>query len=213
MIPLYIVRRYKTMKILITAFEPFGGEKVNPALEAMKLLPDKIGEAQILKLELPTVFKKSIEKVWQHIDEYEPDIVISLGQAGGRACISIERVAINIDDTTMADNEGNMPVDQPIFKDGENAYFSNLPIKKMVEDIKKAGIPAKVSNTAGTYVCNHVMYGILYKIHKERLNIKAGFIHVPFIPEQVVNKPERASMSLENIVKAVEIACKVLVSK
>lgn len=201
------------MKILITAFEPFGGEKVNPALEAMKLLPDKIGEAQILKLELPTVFKKSIEKVWQHIDEYEPDIVISLGQAGGRACISIERVAINIDDTTMADNEGNMPVDQPIFKDGENAYFSNLPIKNMVEDIKKAGIPANISNTAGTYVCNHVMYGILYKIQKERLNIKAGFIHVPFIPEQVVNKPERASMSLENIVKAVEIACKVLVSK
>jgi len=201
------------MKILITAFEPFGGEKVNPALEAMKLLPDKIGEAQILKLELPTVFKKSIEKVWQHIDEYEPDIVISLGQAGGRACISIERVAINIDDTTMADNEGNMPVDQPIFKDGENAYFSNLPIKNMVEDIKKAGIPANISNTAGTYVCNHVMYGVLYKIHKERLNIKAGFIHVPFIPEQVVNKPEKPSMSLENIVKAVEIACKVLVSK
>lgn len=201
------------MKILITAFEPFGGEKVNSALEAMKLLPDKIGEAQILKLELPTVFKKSIEKVWQHIDEYEPDIVISLGQAGGRACISIERVAINIDDTTMADNEGNMPVDQPIFKDGENAYFSNLPIKNMVEDIKKAGIPANISNTAGTYVCNHVMYGVLYKIHKEKLDIKAGFIHVPFIPEQVVNKPERASMSLENIVKAVEIACKVLVSK
>jgi len=201
------------MKILITAFEPFGGEKVNPALEAMKLLPDKIGEAQILKLELPTVFKKSIEKVWQHIDEYEPDIVISLGQAGGRACISIERVAINIDDTTMADNEGNMPVDQPIFKDGENAYFSNLPIKNMVEDIKKAGIPAKVSNTAGTYVCNHVMYGVLYKIHKEKLNIKAGFIHVPFIPEQVVDKPEKASMSLENIVKAVEIACRVLVPK
>lgn len=201
------------MKILITAFEPFGGEKVNPALEAMKLLPDKIGEAQILKLELPTVFKKSIEKVWQHIDEYEPDIVISLGQAGGRACISIERVAINIDDTTMADNEGNMPVDQPIFKDGENAYFSNLPIKNMVEDIKKAGIPANISNTAGTYVCNHVMYGVLYKIHKEKLDIKAGFIHVPFIPEQVVDKPERASMSLENIVKAVEIACKVLVSK
>ncbi|NLN42072.1 MAG: pyroglutamyl-peptidase I [Clostridiales bacterium] len=201
------------MKILITAFEPFGGEKVNPALEAMKLLPDKIGEAQILKLELPTVFKKSIEKVWQHIDEYEPDIVISLGQAGGRACISIERVAINIDDTTMADNEGNMPVDQPIFKDGENAYFSNLPIKNMVEDIKKAGIPANISNTAGTYVCNHVMYGVLYKIHKEKLDIKAGFIHVPFIPEQVVNKPERASMSLENIVKAVEIACRVLVPK
>jgi len=201
------------MKILITAFEPFGGEKVNPALEAMKLLPDKIGEVQILKLELPTVFKKSIEKVWQHIDEYEPDVVISLGQAGGRACISIERVAINIDDTTMADNEGNMPIDQPIFEDGENAYFSNLPIKKMVEDIKKAGIPTKISNTAGTYVCNHVMYGVLYKIHKESLNIKAGFIHVPFIPEQVVNKPESPSMSLENIVKSIEFACRVLAPK
>ncbi|MFY9176431.1 MAG: pyroglutamyl-peptidase I [Caldicoprobacterales bacterium] len=198
------------MKVLITAFEPFGGEKVNPALEAMKLLPDRIGNLQILKLELPTVFDKSIEKVWQFIDNKNPDAVICLGQAGGRACISIERVAINIDDTEVADNEGNRPTDQPIFKDGENAYFSNLPIKKIVNTIKQMGIPAKVSNTAGTYVCNHVMYGVLYKIHKERLNTKAGFIHVPFIPEQVVDKPGRPSMSLENIVKVVEAACKAL---
>ncbi|AUS97292.1 pyroglutamyl-peptidase I [Clostridium thermosuccinogenes] len=198
------------MKILITAFEPFGGEKVNPALEAMKLLPDKIGNFQILKLELPTIFYKSIEKVWQYIDEYKPDAVISLGQAGGRACISIERVAINVDDASIADNDGNLPIDQPIFEDGENAYFSNLPIKNMVEAIKKAGIPARISNTAGTYVCNHVMYGVLYKLHKENLNIKAGFIHVPFMPEQVVDKPEKPSMSLENIVKAIEVACNVL---
>jgi len=198
------------MKILITAFEPFGGEKVNPALEAMKLLPDKLGNSQILKLELPTVFNKSIEKVWQYIDEHKPDIVISLGQAGGRACISIERVAINVDDAPIADNAGNMPVDRPIFEDGENAYFSNLPIKNMVEAIKKAGIPARISNTAGTYVCNHVMYGVLYKIHKENLNIKSGFIHVPFIPEQVIDKPEMPSMSLENIVKAIEVVCKAL---
>ncbi|MGB3926446.1 MAG: pyroglutamyl-peptidase I [Caldicoprobacterales bacterium] len=198
------------MKILVTAFEPFGGEKVNPALETMQRLPDKIGKLQILKLELPTVFNKSMEKVWQFIEQQKPDAVISLGQAGGRACISIERVAINIDDTKMADNEGNAPVDQPIFEDGDNAYFSTLPIKKMVNAIKKIGIPAEVSNTAGTYVCNHVMYGVLYKIHKERLNIKAGFIHVPFIPEQVVDNPGRPSMSLENIVQAIETACQVL---
>jgi len=200
------------MKILITAFEPFGGEKVNPALEAMKLLPDMIGKSQILKLELPTIFSKSIEKVWQYIDVHKPDIIISLGQAGGRACISVERVAINVDDASIPDNYGNMPLDRPIFEDGENAYFSNLPIKNMVDAIKKAGIPAKISNTAGTYVCNHVMYGVLYKIHKENLDMKAGFIHVPYMPQQVINKPESPSMSLENIVKAIDVACKELES-
>ena len=200
------------MKILITAFEPFGGEKVNPALEAMKLLPDMIGKSQILKLELPTIFSKSIEKVWQYIDVHKPDIIISLGQAGGRACISVERVAINVEDASIPDNYGNMPLDRPIFEDGENAYFSNLPIKNMVDAIKKAGIPAKISNTAGTYVCNHVMYGVLYKIHKENLDMKAGFIHVPYMPQQVINKPESPSMSLENIVKAIDVACKELES-
>jgi len=198
------------MKILITAFEPFGGEKVNPASEALKLLPDYIGKSQILKLELPTVFNKSIEMVWRYMDEHKPDAVISLGQAGGRSCISVERVAINVDDASMADNDGNIHIDQPVFEDGENAYFSNLPVKNMVEAVKKAGIPASISNSAGTYVCNHVMYGVLYKVHKENLNIKAGFIHVPFIPEQVVDKPEKPSMSLENIVKAIEVACTVL---
>ena len=200
------------MKILITAFEPFGGEKVNPALEAMKLLPDMIGKSQILKLELPTIFSKSIEKAWQYIDVHKPDIIISLGQAGGRACISVERVAINVEDASIPDNYGNMPLDRPIFEDGENAYFSNLPIKNMVDAIKKAGIPAKISNTAGTYVCNHVMYGVLYKIHKENLDMKAGFIHVPYMPQQVINKPESPSMSLENIVKAIDVACKELES-
>jgi len=111
------------------AIEPFGGEKVNPALEAMKLLPDHFGKSQIHKLELPTIFNKSVDKVWQYIDEHRPDAVISLGQAGGRTCISIERVAINVDDASIADNEGNMPIDQPIYEDGENAYFSTLPIK------------------------------------------------------------------------------------
>lgn len=198
------------MKILITSFEPFGGQTVNPALEAMKLLPDNIGKLQILKQELPTVFYKSIQMVWQAIERKKPDAVICLGQAGGRSCISVERIAINMDDTKMADNEGNESVDKPIFEDGENAYFSTLPIKKMVGAIKESGIPAEVSNTAGTYVCNHVMYGVLYKIHREKLSIRAGFIHVPFIPGQVMDQNGKPSMSLDNIVKAIEAACKVL---
>lgn len=198
------------MKILVSAFEPFGGQKVNPALEAMKLLPDNIGGVQILKQEIPTVFYKSVQTVWQAIDREKPDVVISLGQAGGRSCISIERIAINIDDTKAADNEGNEPADQPIFEDGENAYFSTLPIKKIIRAIIESGIPAEVSNTAGTYVCNHVMYGVLYKINKEKLNIRAGFIHVPYIPEQVIDRIDKPSMSLDNIVKGIESACKVV---
>ncbi len=198
------------MKVLITAFEPFGGQKVNSALEVMKALPDCLGKLRILKQELPTVFYKSIQTAWRAIEQSKPDVVISLGQAGGRSCISIERIAINIDDTEMADNEGNKPIDRPIFEDGENAYFSTLPIKEMVEAIKAAKIPAEISNSAGTYVCNHLMYGILYKINKERLNIGAGFMHLPFIPEQVVEQPGRPSMSLNDIVRGVKAACRVL---
>jgi len=198
------------MKVLITAFEPFGGQKVNPALEAMRLLPDYIGKLQILKQEVPTVFYRSIQTVWQAIEQNKPDAIISLGQAGGRSCISIERVAINVDDAKIADNDGNKPIDKFIFEDGENAYFSTLPIKAMVEAIKAAKIPAEISNSAGTYVCNHLMYGILYKINKERLNIRAGFIHLPYIPSQVIEQPGRPSMSLDDIVKGIKAACLVL---
>lgn len=140
----------------------------------------------------------------------KPDAIISLGQAGGRSCISIERVAINVDDAKIADNDGNKPIDKFIFEDGENAYFSTLPIKAMVEAIKAAKIPAEISNSAGTYVCNHLMYGILYKINKERLNIRAGFIHLPYIPSQVIEQPGRPSMSLDDIVKGIKAACLVL---
>lgn len=198
------------MKILITAFEPFGGQIVNPALEAMKLLPRNINGIEIIKREIPTVFQKSIEIAWQVIDREKPDFVISLGQAGGRSCISVERVAINIDDSLIADNEGNVVKDRFIFPDGENAYFSSLNIKNIVKAIRECGIPAEVSNSAGTFVCNHLMYGVLYKIHKQKLNTRAGFIHVPFIPEQVTDRPNKASMSLDNIVKAIETACKTL---
>ena len=194
------------MKILLTAFTPFDGENINPALEAMKLLPDKIGQLEVLKLEVPTVFGKSARLVLETIEQEKPDYVLSIGQAGGRAEITPERIAINIDDAGIPDNEGNQPVDRPIYPDGENAYFSTLPVKAMMEAIKKEGIPATVSNSAGTYVCNHLMYSVLYSIKKNALPIKAGFIHVPYIPEQTVNKKDKASLALEEIVRGLEAA-------
>lgn len=196
------------MKVLITGFDPFGGEDINPALEAVKLLPQNISGAEIIKLEIPTVFIKSLEKIEEAIVKHNPDIVISVGQAGGRFGVTPERVAINLDDARIKDNEGNQPIDISIFEDGEAAYFSNLPIKSMVKEMCEGGIPASVSNTAGTFVCNHVMYGVLYLINKKYPGIKGGFIHVPYIPSQVVTKPGTPSMSLTDISKGLELSIK-----
>lgn len=194
------------MKILVTGFDPFGGESVNPAYEAVKRLDDNIAGAEIVKVEIPTVFRKSINKLDEAIERENPDIVICVGQAGGRFDITVERVAINISDASIEDNEGNMPIDEPIFEDGEAAYFSQLPIKAMVQKIREGGTPASVSNTAGTYVCNHIMYGLHYLIDKKYPNIKGGFIHVPFLPEQVIDKRATPSMNLNDIVKALTLA-------
>lgn len=194
------------MKLLLTAFSPFGEEKINPSLEAVKLVKDKILETDIIKLEVPTVFGKSIKIVVDAIEKEKPDYVLCIGQAGGRYGITPERVAINIDDARIPDNEGNQPIDIPIFADGEPAYFSNLPVKSIVEEIRKEGLPASLSNSAGTYVCNHLMYGVLYTLSKKYKGVKGGFIHVPFIPEQTVDKPDKPSMSLTDIVRGLEAA-------
>lgn len=199
------------MKILITGFDPFGGEKVNPALEAVKLLPNEILGSEIIKLEIPTVFRKSYNVLREAIIKNNPDVVISVGQASGRFGITPERVAINIDDARIADNEGNQPIDERIFEDGKEAYFSNLPIKAMVAEIKENGLPASVSNTAGTFVCNHIMYSIMYIIEKEFTNIRGGFIHVPCIPAQVVDKVGVPSMSIEDISKGLEYALRAVI--
>ena len=199
------------MKILITGFDPFGGEPVNPALEAVKLMKDEIAGAKIIKLEIPTVFRKSVEKIHEMMKAEQPDVVLSIGQAGGRFGVTPERGAINVDDARIKDNEGNQPVDTPIFTDGEAAYFSNLPVKAMVEAIKNKGLPSTLSNSAGTFVCNHVMYGVLYYIHKEFPNVRGGFIHVPFITDQVVTKPNVASMALADITEALEAAVEAIV--
>ena len=198
------------MKVLITGFDPFGGEKINPAWEAVRALPDNIDGIEVVKLQIPTVFKKSAKKLFENIDSVKPDVVICVGQAGGRYEFSVERVAINVDDGRIPDNDGYQPVDSPVFEDGENAYFSTLPIKAIVEEVKKVGIPSAVSNTAGTYVCNHIMYSLLYYLNKNNLNIKGGFIHVPFIPEQVIEKKNTPYMELTRITKALEISIKAI---
>ncbi|SHJ14887.1 pyroglutamyl-peptidase [Clostridium cavendishii DSM 21758] len=200
------------MKVLITGFNPFGGEAINPSFEAVKRLDDVISGAEIVKVEIPTVFNKSIIELEKAIVKENPDVVICVGQAGGRFDITIERVAINVDDARIADNEGNSPIDKPVFEDGENAYFANLPIKAMVEEIKKVDIPASVSNTAGTFVCNHLMYGLLYLINTKYKNIRGTFIHVPFIPMQVMNKPNTPFMELEKITEALTMAIKAAVT-
>lgn len=193
------------MKLLLTAFDPFGGETVNPALEAVKLVADQIGNVNVVKLEVPTVFRKSIATVAEAIEKEKPDVVLCIGQAGGRYDLTPERVAINLDDARIKDNEGNQPIDTVIFEDGEPAYFTTLPIKAMVQSIRAAGIPASVSNTAGTFVCNHLMYGVLYTLAKKYPGVRGGFMHVPFIPTQVVNRPTPApSLSMELIAKGIE---------
>ena len=195
------------MKLLLTAFDPFGGDAINPALEAVKLVADKIGRFDIVKLEVPTVFRKSIDTVAKAIEEEKPDVVLCIGQAGGRFEITPERVAINVDDARIKDNEGNQPIDIKIFEDGENAYFTTLPIKAMVEAIREANLPAAVSNTAGTFVCNHLMYGVLYTLAMKYPHIKGGFTHVPFIPAQVARRtPVAPYMALEDIKRGLEAA-------
>ncbi len=197
------------MKILITGFAPFGGQTVNPAYEAVRILPDTVGGAALIKAELPVVFRKAGEVLYELMDRCRPDAVILVGQAGGRDAISLERVAINVMDASAPDNEGNLPVDEPVAEDGPAAYFSTLPLRAMEEAILNKEIPCRISNTAGTYVCNDLMYRLLHKAAREGLKIPAGFIHVPYLPEQT--DPSMPSMPLEMIAGALETAVEVLV--
>ncbi len=195
------------MKILITGFDPFGGENVNPAYEAVKLLPDTIAGAEIIKLEVPTRFHRAGAVLEDAMQRHKPDAVICVGQAGGRAAITPEKVAINLMDGRIPDNAGYQPVDAPIREDGETAYFTSLPVKAMVQRMRDAGIPAAVSYTAGTYVCNYLLYTLLYLIDKKYPNVRGGFIHVPYAMEQVINKPlGTPSMDLRQIARGLETA-------
>jgi len=192
-------------KILVTAFDPFGGEKINPALSAVMLLPDEVHEVGIIKQELPTIYGKSFDVLLPIIEREQPDAVISVGQAGGRSNISVERIAINIDDATTPDNDGIVRTDQQIIENGPAAYFSTLPIKAITHNLHKAEIPASVSNTAGTFVCNHIMYSVLHYAATKQPKMKVGFVHVPYLPVQTLTKPTTPSMSLENIVAGLKL--------
>ena len=192
--------------LLITAFEPFGGESENPSMLVLERLSDQIGALRLEKRLLGVTFKGAAEDISQYISEIKPDYAICLGQAGGRAAITPERVAINIMDARMADNSGFTPTDEPVCPAGPDAYFATLPIKRMVKAIEGAGIPAAVSNSAGTYVCNSTMYALLNSISRLGLSTKAGFIHVPYLPKQVIGKSGVASMSLDDMVRGITAA-------
>ena len=190
------------MKIIVTGFDPFGGETINPSIECVKALPEIEG-VELIRLELPTVFKESAKRLNEVINDVKPDAVLSVGQAGGRAGITMERIAINVDDARIPDNISQQPIDETIQSEGEAAYFSTLPIKRIVKAIREAGISAEVSNSAGTFVCNHIMYQALFAATKSDKPFKAGFMHIPFIPEQTTDKP---SLPLEESTKALQIA-------
>ena len=193
-------------KVLLTGFEPFGGERVNPSWEAVKQLNGEvIDDVTLVAEQIPTVFGKSIAVMEHLIQQHNPDIVICVGQAGGRLHITPEQVAINMDDARIPDNQGNQPIDEPIADKGPVAYWSTIPIKRIVENMKESNIPASVSHTAGTFVCNHIFYGLMDYITRTSSSIRGGFIHIPFIPEQTINK-EAPSLSLETIVKGIKIA-------
>lgn len=200
------------MKILVTGFDPFGGETINPAIESVKRLPDTIAGAEIIKLEIPTVIHKSLQKIKEAIECYNPDMILSIGQAGGRSEITVERVGINIDDCRIQDNEGNQPIDVPVFAQGPDAYIVNLPIKAMVENMRSHHIPASISNSAGTFICNHVLYGVRYMIEHEFKGKKSGFIHIPFLPQQVIQKSNQPSMALDLITEGLVYAIEAMIT-
>jgi len=191
-------------KILLTGFDPFSNEPINPSFEIIKSLDVSKIDADVMTLEVPTVFYESSKLIIETIHMFKPDIVIMLGQAGGRKEISIERVALNINHASIPDNRGIMPINQNISLFGPAAYFSTLPLDKLLNTLKNHHIPVEISNSAGTYVCNHVMYSVLHETAQNALNLMAGFIHVPYLPEQTIDKPSKFSLDKTLLVKALE---------
>lgn len=183
-------------KLLITGFEPFGGEIINPSWEALKLLPEEINGYSLTKLLLPVVFGKASDMIIKEAEKSDPDVILCIGQAGGRNAITPELVGINLRYASIPDNEGNQPTDESIIKGGETAYFSTLPVRKISEAIRECGVPSNVSYSAGTYVCNEVLYTLLW--HFSGSDTRVGFIHIPYSEEQ----GKEPNIKMSNIVKA-----------
>ncbi len=193
--------------ILLTGFEPFDGETLNPSAKAVTLLAgEAIRGVRLAAAILPTTYGGAMPALRAAIARYRPDAVIAVGQAGGCPEISVERVAINIDDGRIPDNDGIGRIDAPVVSGGPAAYFAKLPIKAMVAAMRAAGVPAQVSQSAGTFLCNHVFYGACHIAATEMPELRAGFIHVPFLPEQAARRPGVPSMALDRIVTALRVA-------
>ena len=198
------------MKLLLTGFEPFGGDAINPSWEAVCALDGwRFGnEVQVHVQRLCCVFGQALQELDAAIDRLKPQLVIAVGQAGGRSEITPERIAINIDDGRICDNAGCQPIDQPVVPGAPAAYFSTLPIKAIVQGLRAAGIPASVSNSAGTFVCNHLFYGLMHRLAREP-RMRGGFIHLPYLPEQVLALADAPSLPLATMVEALRIALRV----
>ena len=192
--------------VLITGFEPFGGEAVNPSWEVVKQLDGAmVAGERVVARQLPCVFGEALTALYAALDEHQPVLTIAVGQAGGRVDITVERVAINVDDARIPDNKGQQPIDEPIVANGPAACFSTLPIKAIVSALRDRGIPASVSQTAGTFVCNHVMYGLLHKLQGQN-EVRGGFIHIPWLPAQAAAHPGEPSMATATVREALETA-------
>ena len=189
-------------KLLITGFDPFGGASVNPAWEAVKLLPDAISDFVLCKLEIPTVFGLASQTVLEKAAEIQPDVILCVGQAGGRAAVTPERIGVNIRDARIPDNAGNQPQGQFVAPEGPAAYFSTVPVMDMAQAIRDAGYPGTVSNSAGAFVCNDTLYALLH--YYAGSAVQVGFIHVPYCPEQGT-----PSLPLESTAAALEAAIRV----
>jgi len=191
------------LSVLVTGFDPFGGSELNPSWQAVHALHGReIGGHRVVGGELPTVFAASVRRLEELMREHRPRLVVCTGQAGGRGAISLERVAINVDDARIPDNAGARPIDTPIVADGPAAYFTSLPIKAMLQSLLDAGVRAEVSQTAGTFVCNHTFYGLMHLLaRREWQGVRGGLVHVPWLPQQ-----GQPSMGLDEIVKGLEVA-------
>jgi len=202
------------VNVLLTGFEPFDRDAVNPSWEAVRALDGwRVEGAIVHARQVSCVFGASLRELDAAIDELQPQLVIGVGQAGGRSELTPERVAINVDDGRICDNAGCQPIDMPVVDGAPTAYFSTLPIKAMVRDLRAAGIPAAVSNTAGTFVCNHLFFGLMHRIATRPVAVVAGaaamrggFIHIPYLPEQVARLPGLPSMALDTVVAGLRIA-------
>ncbi len=193
--------------ILVTGFEPFDGERVNPSWEiAARLDGWTVGDHLVVARRLPCVFAPILEALDRELTALSPDIVVAIGQAGGRVDLSLERVAINVDDARIADNTGARPIDEPVVAGGPAAYFTTLPVKATRQRLHEAGLPASVSNTAGTFVCNHAFYALRHLVATTHGGVRAaGFVHIPYLPQQALRHPGAASMGLETLEAAFRI--------